>query len=77
MPTSVRQTTKEGVQRMSGEKIYKGEKYCFTRGEKPLGRGGNGTVYDVCIVGDNLGCPAVAKFSPLQERVQRKDIKDL
>ena len=62
MPTSVRQTTKEGVQRMSGEKIYKGEKYCFTRGEKPLGRGGNGTVYD---------------FSPLQERVQRKDIKDL
>lgn len=62
MPTSVRQTTKEGVQRMSGEKIYKGEKYCFTRGEKPLGRGGNGTVYDVCIVGDNLGCPAVAKF---------------
>ena len=44
------------------KKIYKGEKYCFTRGEKPLGRGGNGTVYDVCIVGDNLGCPAVAKF---------------
>ena len=64
MPTSVRQTTKEGVQRMSGEKIYKGEKYCFTRGEKPLGRGGNGTVYDVCIVGDNLGCLLYTSPSP-------------
>ena len=37
---------KESVPKMSG-RIYKGERYSFTRYEKRLGKGGNGAVYDV------------------------------
>ena len=37
---------KESVQKMSGRKKYKGERYSFFR-DKKLGHGGNGAVYDV------------------------------
>lgn len=53
---------KESVQKMSGRKKYKGERYSFFR-DKKLGHGGNGAVYDVKLEEkDDLGFPVVAKF---------------
>lgn len=53
---------KESVQKMSGRKKYKGERYSFFR-DKKLGHGGNGAVYDVELEEkDDLGFPVVAKF---------------
>lgn len=54
---------RESVQRMSGKKLYKGEKYSFYRISKSIGRGGNGAVYDVELCdGSELDYPVVAKF---------------
>lgn len=47
---------------MSGKKIYQGELYCFTRGLRPIGRGGNGAVYDICLQNNGIEVPLVAKF---------------
>lgn len=53
---------KESVQKMSGRKKYKGERYSFFR-DKKLGHGGNGAVYDVKLEEkDDLGFSVVAKF---------------
>lgn len=53
---------KESVQKMSGRKKYKGERYSFFR-DKKFGHGGNGAVYDVELEEkDDLGFPVVAKF---------------
>ena len=60
--TNVKQSMKESVQKMSGRKKYKGERYSFFR-DKKLGHGGNGAVYDVKLEEkDDLGFPVVAKF---------------
>lgn len=42
-------------------KVYKGSEYSFHRNENPIGKGGNGAVYDV-ITDPALEYPAVAKF---------------
>lgn len=53
---------KESVPKMSG-RIYKGERYSFTRYEKRLGKGGNGAVYDVKLEENEvIKFPVVAKF---------------
>ena len=54
---------KESVQRMNDRKKYIGESYSFYRKNRPIGRGGNGAVYEVELLSDNgLGVPMVAKF---------------
>lgn len=54
---------KESVQKMNGRKKYIGETYSFYRKNRPIGRGGNGAVYEVELLSDNgLGVPMVAKF---------------
>lgn len=54
---------KESVQKMNGRKKYIGELYSFYRKNRPIGKGGNGAVYEVELLPDNgLGFPMVAKF---------------
>ena len=54
---------KESVQKMNGRKKYIGESYSFYRKNRPIGKGGNGAVYEVELLSDNgLGFPMVAKF---------------
>lgn len=54
---------KESVQKMNGRKKYVGESYSFYRKNRPIGKGGNGAVYEVELLSDNgLGVPMVAKF---------------
>lgn len=54
---------KESVQKMNGRKKYIGESYSFYRKNGPIGKGGNGAVYEVELLSDNgLGFPMVAKF---------------
>ena len=54
---------KESVQKMNGRKKYIGESYSFYRKNRPIGRGGNGAVYEVKLLSDNgFGVPMVAKF---------------
>ena len=54
---------KESVQKMNGRKKYIGESYSFYRKNRPIGRGGNGGVYEVELLSDNgLEVPMVAKF---------------
>lgn len=54
---------KESVQKMNGRKKYVGELYSFYRKNRPIGKGGNGAVYEVELLSDNgLGVPMVAKF---------------
>ena len=38
---------KESVQKMNGRKKYIGESYSFYRKNGPIGKGGNGAVYEV------------------------------
>lgn len=38
---------KESVQKMNGRKKYIGESYSFYRKNRPIGKGGNGAVYEV------------------------------
>ncbi|RGG49924.1 hypothetical protein [Roseburia sp. AF20-18LB] len=48
---------------MNGRKKYVGELYSFYRKNRPIGKGGNGAVYEVELLSDNgLGVPMVAKF---------------
>lgn len=60
MNISCRLIGKEGMQKMNGRKIYKGEQYQFFRKEHIVGKGGNGVVYDVDVEG--IDYPVVAKF---------------
>lgn len=54
---------KESVQKMNGRKKYVGELYSFYRENRPIGKGGNGAVYEVEILSNNgLEFPMVAKF---------------
>lgn len=54
---------KESVQKMNGRKKYVGELYSFYRENRPIGKGGNGAVYEVEILsGNGLEFPVVAKF---------------
>ena len=54
---------KESVQKMNCRKKYVGESYSFYRKNRPIGKGGNGAVYEVELLSDNgLGFPMVAKF---------------
>ena len=69
---------KESVQKMNGRKKYIGESYSFYRKNRPIGRGGNGAVYEVELLSDNgLGVPMVAKFSSMKAQIRKKDIRDL
>ena len=48
---------------MNGRKKYVGELYSFYRKNRPIGKGGNGAVYEVELLSDNgLGVPMVAKI---------------
>ena len=44
---------KESVQKMNGRKKYIGESYSFYRKNRPIGKGGNGAVYEVELLSDN------------------------
>ena len=44
---------KESVQKMNGRKKYVGESYSFYRKNRPIGKGGNGVVYEVELLSDN------------------------
>ena len=56
---------------MNEEKLYKGEKYSFYRGKKPLGKGGNGAVYSIRVVGKE-SIPLVAKFFYCTRDIKRR-----
>lgn len=63
MITNAKLNMKESGQKMNGRKEYVGELYSFYRDDKPIGKGGNGAVYDVEILsGNGLEFPVVAKF---------------
>lgn len=69
---------KESVQKMNGRKKHIGESYSFYRKNRPIGRGGNGAVYEVELLSDNgLGVPMVAEFSSMKAQMRKKDIRDL
>lgn len=69
---------KESVQKMNGRKKYVGELYSFYRKNRPIGKGGNGAVYEVELLSDNgLGVPMVAKFLSMKAQIRKKDIRDL
>lgn len=55
---------------MNGRKIYKGEKYSFTRNNRRIGRGGNGAVYEIEI--EAFDYPEVAKFLKYEGKNKEK-----
>ena len=58
---------------MNGRKKYIGESYSFYRKNRPIGKGGNGAVYEVELLSDNgLVFLWWLNFSSMKAQIRKK-----